>query len=832
MGKVYGGRHVAIVFGDCELDIATRELRREGKQVPIEPKVFDVLHMLIENRDRVVTKDELIDQVWQGRFISDSAVSTAIKTTRQAVGDDGRTQNIVRTIHGHGFRFVADVDIQTSTSNHQPVARSRTTSRSNLPLRQRELIGRDSESAELRAHIKPGRIVSIVGPGGAGKTALAIDIATSLLDQFPGGVWFCELAPAREGQVESAVLGAIDSSAGAGPVNAATIVERFGDAATLIILDNCEHVIDSASTLAEELMNKAPNLALLITSREALELPQEKLVHLGGLNYSKINSVAVQMFANCAQLVTDLSGGREETETLRKITARLEGLPLAIELAAPRLASSTPNELLEALDDQLSVLATRRRRGEPRHSAMDAAIAWSYDLLEPEEKNALVSLSVFSGAFTAQAAEAICDAPSTRAILHNLVGQSMVSFLPGAPTSRFRLLEPIRQFAQRQLDDGLQQTLRERHAKWFAQRVKKLAVQMRGEAEIEATEALTMEWSDVGRALTWGRTHGRAEIAVDPLVALQIHLLWQLRIEAFVWLEEGVAACKLTTEEQAKADLVRSMGAWSMGDLDKSEALMDASIKTGGETIETAYFQFYQGFAREDFDKVFRCGMAAWERARTGTDVAWRITTSAFLMCGYAMHKGDAPEIPGLFSDVEEMLAQHPWPSGECCALIGQTVAAFGRGDAMAVETFRIDLEKAADRCYAPWFKVTAAGIEASRTRSEFDAMGQLAMYTQSLKSALNSGDVIQMPTILRAIAICLVDVRQFDLAAKLSGLVPHVRGLGEKGSLAPGYEDAVERAKGEMESDAFNAYAKVGEGWELADAVEALEEVVSEHSV
>ncbi|MEO0911754.1 MAG: winged helix-turn-helix domain-containing protein, partial [Pseudomonadota bacterium] len=819
------GVRMSYSFGSFELDTAARELRNGTLTVAVEPKVFDVLCVLIENRDRVVSKDELIELVWNGRFISDSAVSTAIKAVRQAVGDDGRAQSIVRTIHGHGFRFVAD--LAEAERADAPESLPAPAIRTNLRRRRRTLIGRDAESAEILKHLAPGRIVSIVGPGGAGKSALALDAASKLRDQFTGGVWFCELAPAREGQVESVVLGAIDSSAGAGPVNAATIAERFGETATLLVLDNCEHVIEAAARLAEDLIDTAPNLALLTTSREALEVAEEKLINLGGLSYTHPDSMAVEMFRHCAQHVTDLSQSTEETETIRQITARLEGLPLAIELAAPRLSSSTVGELLGALDDQLSVLATRRRRGEARHSAMDDAIAWSYNLLDGQEQAALTSLSVFSGAFTAQAAEAICDSADARSVLHNLVGQSMVAFLPGEPTSRFRLLEPIRQFAQRQLDDARRVALLERHANWFAARVTELAAQMRGAEEIAACEALTAEWSDFGRALAWGRDRRRADIAVAPLVALHIHLLWQLRIEGFGWLEAGVAACDVQQEDKARTDLVRSIGAWSMGDLDRSEALMEASVAAGGETIETAYFQFYQGFAREDFDKVYRCGLAAWQRAKASDDLAWQIASTAFHICGCAMHKGDAPEIPGLFEDVEALLARYPWPSGRCCALIGRTVAAFGRGAPGDVESYRIDLEKAADRCHAPWFKVTAAGIEASRTRNEHDAMAQLVMYTHNLKSAINSGDVIQLPTILRAIAICLVDVKAFETTAMLSGVIPGIRGLGEKGSLAPGYEDAVERAKAHLPTEVFERCAAIGRDWQLHDVVDALETVI-----
>lgn len=811
-------------FDNFEVDPSTRELRASGARRPIEPKVFDLLVLLIENSDRVVTKDELVERVWDGRFISDSAVSTAIKTVRQAIGDDGRTQRFIRTVHGRGFRFVGAADETVPAVTAAQVPHTRAGTPNNLRKRRRPMFGRASETDRIIRKVESGDIVSIVGPGGVGKSALAVEIASRVLETFSGGVWFCELAPAESERVESAVLGAIDSSAGSGPVNAAKIVERLGEGPVLLVLDNCENVIEAAAELAEGLTALAPNLTVLTTSREALDVPSETVVRLGGLSYAQSDGFAVEMFLHCAKQVADLPQGSDQSETVRQITERLEGLPLAIELAAPRLSSSTPKELLLELDDQLAVLSNRRARGRGRHNTMDGTIAWSFNLLTEAEQSALVSLSVFAGAFTAQAAEAVCQTENARDLLHSLVSQSMVSFRPDTPMSRFRLLEPIRQFSERQLDDARRERLEARHGEWFAAQVQELAAKMRGPDEIPACEALTTEWADVGRALAWGRRQRRADIAVAPLLALHIHLLWQLRIEGFEWLEAGVAACDLPEEMEARAHLVRSMGAWSAGDLDGSEALMDASIAAGGETVETAYFQFYHGFAREDFDKVFACGLKAWELAQAHEGVAWKIQTSGFLACGYAMHRGAAPEIPDLFSDIEAMLTDYDWPSGRCCELIGRTVAAFGRSSPDDVERYRNELDIAASLCYAPWFSVTAAGIEASLSRPPDEALLQLKMYTKGLKSAINTGDVIQLPTILRAIAICLVDIGNYEAAARLSGLIPGIHGLGEKGSLAPGYEGAIERAASALPERQFEACVALGKTWALPAVIEELE--------
>lgn len=817
-----------VSFGDYEIDYDARELRRGQTPVTMEAKAFDTLSMLITHKDRVVTKEELIETVWQGRFISDSALSTAIKAARKAVGDNGRDQAVIRTVHGHGFRFVAKLeagpDAPPADQRHSEAAQTP----GNLKRRRRVLTGRDAEKSTIKAHLRNFDIVSVVGPGGAGKTSLAIDTAMDLGDIYTGGVWFCELAPVQEDQVESAVMGAIDSSAGAGKVVAEQIAERFGDAPTLLVLDNCEHVVGAAASLAEDLYHLVPRLAILTTSREALEIPDEKVIRLGGLSYQSSDGFAVEMFHRCARQVTDLAQTEATKETVRQITERLEGLPLAIELAAPQLASRTPDELLHALDDQLSILATRRPRGQARHSAMDDAIAWSFDLLAPEQRDVLTALSLFSGAFTAQAAEAICAQPSARGLLHDLVGQSMVTFVPGAAVSRFRLLEPIRQFARRQLGADRLETLRERHATFFAQRGIELAQDMRGAGEIEACEALTAEWSDFGRALAWGRSQKDAGIAVAPLLALDIHLLWQARKEAFGWLEAAVEVCDLGAGLQAEADIVRSMGAWSAGDLERCTALLDASAAQAGEVIGNTYMRFYVNFVSENFPAAVASGRKTLELARQTDDPTWRIKAPSFLACALPMTGGEPDEIQGLLDETQKAVTQHPWPSGQCCLLLSMLMASFGRGASDDVARYRAEMEIAANRCHAPWFNVTASGMENTlSTRSAEEARADLETYVRNVSSGVSAGDFILLPTILRLVAICLVDLGEFELAAKLSGLIPKLRGLGEKGTMSPGYDRAVETLSAAMPKTRLDALREIGRGWDLDDVVEVLEAAV-----
>ncbi|MEW7009629.1 winged helix-turn-helix domain-containing protein [Lentilitoribacter sp. EG35] len=818
-------------FDGFELDLEKRELFDAGNEIIIEPKVFDLLTYMVLNRDRMLSKEELINAVWDGRFISDSAVSTTIKFARKAVGDNGRDQHTIKTVFGRGFRFVKDPlvlessDQGTVTSN-KPVQKVNIPPVSNVPRRQGPFWGRDEEFVKLQNLVREKALVSIVGPGGAGKSALSMEIGRWAQDHFSGGVWFCELATANEAQLESVILGTLDRSAGAGPVNAARIAERIGEAPTLLILDNCEHVIDAVARLTDELIQLLPALMLLTTSREELDVLGENIVRIGGLDFGSADAPAVRLFQSRAAEVSNFVDNDENKETIRKITKRLEGLPLAIELAAPRLASYSPVELLEALDDQLSVLASRRRHSAARHSRMDDTITWSFDLLKENERNVLLSLGVFAGAFTMEAAIAVCGPFQAREAIHRLVQQSVVTFLPsdGEEASRFKLLEPIRQFCMRQLDDTRLVELTQCHAEWYAGHTIDLAHKMRGPGETTASHELTAEWSDVGRALEWGRQNNSPKIAIDPLLALHIHLLWQLRIEGFSWLESGVNSCGLSEDRQPQVDLLRAMGCWSAGELEQSEQLLEASVKGGGETTATAYFRFYQAFAREDFAGVHAAAEAAWVKAEASDDIAWQTTAAAFRIIGRTMVNPNDEMLDGLFQDLDRRLNQYRWPSGECGALLAMLTYEFMTGDAASGTAIRNELDRVADACNAPWFKITASGVGAQDRDDVQDAASKVQRSAQNLRMAVASGDLMQLPTLIRFAAMELWEVGEVEASAKIIGLVPKVRGLGEKGSMAPGYDQTVKMVREALPIERLKELLRIGSHLSLEEAVVVLE--------
>ncbi|WP_298563089.1 winged helix-turn-helix domain-containing protein [uncultured Aliiroseovarius sp.] len=827
------------LFGDFELDIDRREIRLFGDAVPVEPKVFDLLHFMVQNKDRVLSKDELVEEVWQGRFISDSAVSSAIKFARKVVGDNGKEQHTIKTVFGKGFRFVKEVRLsdETAQDSHAAVTEVVTPeigqqAPTNIIRSLTPLDGREDETEKLIGLISERPLVSIVGPGGVGKSALAQEVGRRAIDRFRGGVWFCEFASANETQLESVVLGALDGSAGAGAVNVSQIAERLGNAPTLLILDNCEHVIDAAAAFVADLAAKHTSLKIMTTSREPLDVPGEQLLRISGLDYTSEDAAAVKMLRNRASEVVDLPETTENKRIFRQIAERLEGLPLAIELAAPRLAFNTPSELLATLDDQLRVSATRRRSSTARHSTIDAAIAWSYELLEEDQREVLLALSVFAGKFTIEAASAVCGRLDTAEIVHRLVQQSVVSFVPSSSTSRFKLLEPIRQFAHRKLDDEASAEIRQRHAEWFAARTITMAKEMRGADEIAACDALTEEWPDLGRALEWGRDNVRPDIALDPLLALHVHLLWQLRIEAFAWINAGVTACGQLGDRRAAVKLLQSMGRWSAGDLEQSEKLLEESVKAGGEVLETTYFRFYQAFAREDFLEVNQAAEAAWELAVECGNPAWMTSALAFRTVGRTMVNPGDPDIPGFLDELDRRIIEWPWPSGECCTLLAKLTWAFMRGDAEQGEAYRRELDVLADRCRAPWFKITASGVGAPPQTDAVDALAKVIRSAESMRIAVSSGDVMQLPTMVRFAAMELWEIGDVETAAQIVGFVPKVRGLGEKGTLAPGYDETVKNIREALPMERLKELLALGRRLTLDDAVDLLDVAVQRAQV
>jgi len=352
-----------------------------------------------------------------------------------------------------------------------------------LPADASSFVGRRHELAELATLLRRSRLLTLTGTGGAGKTRLALELARSVERSFADGAALDELAPARAASVAIAVASALDVQALPGQGLDEAAADFLAGRELLLVLDNCEHVLEASSALAGELLRRAPRVTLLVTSREPLRLPGEVVFRVPSLAIpdpeqnpgSEVLSgyEAVKLFVERAAAVQQ---GFELTDEnagdVARICFRLDGLPLALELAAGRVGALSPAAIAERLDDRFRLLRAGSSRSPTRQQTLEATLRWSHDLLEPDERVLFRRLGVFAGGFELAAAEAVCagdllEQAEVADVLGRLVEKSLVSYDERGPAPRYRLLETVRLYARDQLDGaGEAPALTARHAHW------------------------------------------------------------------------------------------------------------------------------------------------------------------------------------------------------------------------------------------------------------------------------------------------------------------------------------------------------------------------------
>lgn len=351
----------------------------------------------------------------------------------------------------------------------------------NLPLQLTSFVGRVKEIDELTRLVGSARLVTVIGPGGSGKTRLALQVAADLVDRHPEGVWFVDLAATSDGHVIPETLAAILGGRArrampmAEPEPERTplerVIERLRNSTALLVLDNCEHLIADCAAVAEALLRACPSIGILATSREPLRIPGEARWRLAPLSVPADQSSepivgfdAVRLFVDRARLnQSDFALTPANAPTVAEICRRLDGMPLAIELAAAWVSTLDPAQILDRLDDQFRLLATGPSRGSPRQQTLRATVDWSYDLLSDAERRVLENLSVFAGGFSLEAAEHVAAGDGVEqhevlSILSNLVDKSLVIRTGSGARQRYRLLEVIREYAWQRVEDSADAT--------------------------------------------------------------------------------------------------------------------------------------------------------------------------------------------------------------------------------------------------------------------------------------------------------------------------------------------------------------------------------------
>jgi predicted ATPase/class 3 adenylate cyclase len=398
-----------------------------------------------------------------------------------------------------------------------PPLRALDTTPGNLRPATTSLIGRESVVAEIEAAVKAHRLVTLTGVGGVGKTRLAVEVAVHLADEFPDGVWLFELAavtdPAAVPDAVAAVLGITQQP---GKTVSESLTAALEGRVRLLVIDNCEHVLAAAADLIEAILAQSATVRILTTSREGLGIPDEQVRPVRSLDAAAgIDSAAVSLFVERAQCIAagfSMVDG-DEAAAVTEICQRLDGIPLAIELAASRMASMTASEVRDRLDHRFRLLVGSRR-GLERHHTLRHAVAWSYDLLADTEKTVLERCSLFAGGFDLQSACAIAgsddrDEYVILEVLDALVRKSLLLAVRSGGRTRYSMLETIRQFAEEQLAArGEASEIRAAHARYFAGREADLMALWDSPRQHDAYDWVNVELANLRTAFRWAADVG------------------------------------------------------------------------------------------------------------------------------------------------------------------------------------------------------------------------------------------------------------------------------------------------------------------------------------
>jgi predicted ATPase len=516
----------SVAFGRFRMLPHRRELLADGQPIKLGGRAFDALLALLEGRGKVVSRDELVRRVWPGRIVTDKNLHLQISALRAALGAE---RQLIHTVPGRGYQFTGE----PAGAELAPAQPRSALPRANLPEPISELVGRDDELHETLGLAAAHRLVTLTGAGGIGKTRLALAMARQLLPHFAHGVWLAEFSPlADPGLVPATVAAVVGLELGGGEASAQRVAQALADRPLLLVLDTCEHVIRAAARMIEAMLRAGPALRIIATSREPLRTEGEQTYPVPPLavlaedaedEEDPLRYSAVRLFLDRARAAAPHFVPDGSASIIATICRRLDGIPLAIELAAARAVALGIEELAARLDDRFQLLTGGRRTALPRHQTLRATLDWSYELLPEPERVVLRRLSVFAGNFALEAAAAVATGPEiarsqVAEFLSNLVAKSLVLTESNGRTERYRPRDTGRAYALEKLaQSGELDAVARRHAEFYRDLFER--------AETEWETRPSAEWlADYG----WRRDNLRAALdwafspAGDALVGVAL----------------------------------------------------------------------------------------------------------------------------------------------------------------------------------------------------------------------------------------------------------------------------------------------------------------------
>lgn len=597
--------------GAWEVDGDRRELRAHGKPVPIGSRAFEIIERLAEAAGQFVGKDELVAHVWRGVTVDENTLRVHIHAIRKALGPD---RSLLKTDAGRGYRLLGpwtvkqDEDVHSALPSRASVAQPGQRTHSNLPAAVSDVVGRSTAVRAIKDLTTAFRVVTLTGPGGIGKTTVALEFARDLLDEFNGSVFFVELSSLSDPElIASTVARTIGLSANGKLLPPEAVAQAIGSSKLLLVLDNCEHLIDATAQLVEVITRHCPHTSILATSREVMKIEGEGVYRLSPLDIPEtvgaapvklLESSAVELFVGRTRALNDgFVLNASNSAAVATICQRLDGIPLAIEFAAGRTATLGVQQVVADLLDRFGALASRRRAPIPRHKTLRAVLDWSYELLSVSEQAHFRSLGVFAGHFTLDDAKSMVPSHEPADWLSGLVDKSLVVAEIRDTATLYRLLDTTRAYALERLrEHGELEVTSRAHAERYKDvfQCAESEWQTRRTGDLHADYAWRL--NNLRSAITWGLSDERWTSLGLAVAAAAIPLWMHLSLfdECRSCLERALTSDAMVEEMPPERQLrlhaaygIASL--YSGGDPEQAEAACERALHIAEEIGDIDY---------------------------------------------------------------------------------------------------------------------------------------------------------------------------------------------------------------------------------------------------
>ena len=721
--------------------------------------------------------------------------------------------------------YVKDIEreVANGVAGFQPSLHERS---GNLPMQTTSLIGRDSETVEVAELVRAHRLVTLTGVGGVGKTQLALRVASMLGDDFSEGVWLVELGPiSRPGSIPDAAATSLGVTTRTDGAVVESVTAALAERDVLIVLDNCEHVLDEAAAFVDAVLLRTPSVRVVATSRESLRVPGERVWPVPPLDATKgVGSAAVELFVDRAQAADQRFELGDATEAFAAIEVcrRLDGIPLAIELAAARMGSMSPTELMNRLDDRFRLLTGSPRTPE-RQRTLYKTVEWSYDLLEIGERVLLERCSIFAGGFDLAAAvhlglgDDLTDEYQILEVLDSLARKSLVNATRWQGKTRFTMLETIRQFANERLaENSAIDELRDRHATHFSARALQWLKTWEGTDQRAAIDWTEVEFANLRVGFQWSSQ--RADVGTATTIAALAAMMSRAlqNYEPVEWVEamldDAVAADVAQLPRLYTAACLCQYVGRPHDAIGYARRALQLEADPRYESFQSGWSAFWESTAHLYTGDSERClaGMSALASAE-GLEKVMGLAGLMFVLPAV----GRANEVLPIAERALDAARANGNPMWIGFALAGYGRAFTSVDPDRALMALRQGLDYSA-RHRLPFIGALIARDAASLEAAHGDPLRALELFETTIVSFRDAGDHNNLVSTLAYLAVALAGVGRLEAAATLHGHTSAHASL----STVVGADSTAELLRRQFDGSAFDRATAIGRSMDLKDAV------------